>query len=187
MNKVSEQTKRALYGAEKKNPNGVAVVVENGEPNEEEHTDFKQVSVKDITAEVLKSNKEYNPTTLNKESTIMSKEENKKFVTLIAYNSNIKHFTSKKSGKGFIKVILTHSKDGKKLDRKACTYYVLMSDRRISKKQKEGADWSWLWVFADEHFDVFRDRYVEEDKAWINAEKLKQIDVDTLRSMLGNK
>ena len=180
---VSKKTKALLFEAERKNPDKITVVVENGDPEEEEITNFKQVKVNDITKAVLgiKENKMENNI-----KEVENKNE-KQFVSVFVFNNNFKKLTSKKTGKTFYKVRLTHDKDGNKLNTKGTYYYVLLNGNRLAKSQKDDVKWSRFWVFADEKLTLFRDKYIEDEESWINGEKLKEIDAITFKKSLGNK
>ena len=180
---VSQKTKKLLYDAEAKSPGKVTVVIENGDPGEEEITNFEQVPVKDVTAQVLGVEKLGK--SIVKENKKNMKEKN--FITLFVFNDKLKKFSSKKNGKEYLKVILTHDKEGNRLNRPKEKFYILTDAKHMYKKQKDGASYTMLWAFEDEEFIVFRDKYIEEDKQWINAEKLKSIDAKVLKTMLGNK
>lgn len=157
---VSKQTQQVLEDAERKNPNGIAVVVEEN-PSEQIHEDFKDVVKKDITEHVIGIDKVFGESLLNKGEKKMENNE-QKFLSFIAFNDKIKEQQGK-SGERYCIIRCRRYPNGEPLNGVRLSF--LLSAKR--RKATKNPNISSFWLFADEKIKVSKKWYNQETKEWV--------------------
>lgn len=146
---VSKETQKILEDAERKNPDGIHIVIEENK-NEQEHHDFEEVAKNEISlskifGESVLNNKEEMKMDEIKQNTEIEKKD--KFVSFIVWSDNV---FSIQNGK-YYSLTLKSTESGAKLGKKLT---ILLRGNRLCKKQPQRHDLMSFWVFGDETFKV---------------------------------
>ena len=176
---VSKQTQQALEDAERKNPNGIAVVVEEN-PSEQIHEDFKDVVKKDITEHVIGIDKVFGESLLNKGEKKMENNE-KKFLSFIAFNDKIVEQQGK-SGERYCIIRCRRYPNGEPLNGVRLSF--LLSAKR--RKETKNPNISSFWLFADEKIKVSKRWYNQETKEWVLT-SMGEFNADEIVEMMKTK
>jgi hypothetical protein len=182
---VSKDTQKKLEEAEQKNPNGLAVVIEENK-NEQEHFEFENVEKTDITDKVIdvSLDKIFGKSLINKEVKKMEEikqtteiERKDKFDSFIVFRSRVKNIQDGK----YYSIKLSSNNAGGSLNGRMLS--ILLKGTRLCKKQPSNPDIMSFWVYGDEKFRVQESIKNAETGEWQYL-TAGDIDVATLKVMI---
>lgn len=175
---VSKKTQKLLEDAEARNPNGLAVVVEENE-NEQQHEDFKEVAKTEISLDKIFGKSLINREEKKMEEIKQEATEESKFENLFTFRDKIKSINDGK----YYQIKMRYNEKGGELPKGQGYWSVLLRGTQYAKKQPNYKDGVRFWLFKDATYTLTKATKNAETGEW-EYQKLGKIDTPTLKIMV---
>lgn len=175
---VSRQTQMKLEEAERKNPTGMAVVVEENE-SEQYHESFEPVRKEELSLNkifgesLLKEDKKMEET-----KDVIVEEKESKFESLFTFRDRIKTVNDGK----YYQIKLRFNEKGEPLPKDGY-YSILLKGTQYAKTQPKYKDGVRFWLFKDAYYTLTKAVRNKETGEW-EYQKMGRIDTPTLKIMV---
>lgn len=174
---VSKKTQESLEKAERNNPDGIAVVIEENK-EDQQHESFDPVEKSEISL-----NKIFGESLIKEDKTKMEEiketKEESKFENLFTFRDKIKSINDGK----YYQIKLRFNEKGETLPKGQGYWSVLLKGTQYCKVQPTYKDGVRFWLFKDATYTLTKAEKNKETGEW-EYHKLGKIDTPTLKIMV---